>query len=290
MTIASAWLEKAIQALSLNASAQTKEQVNQVLCKVNLLPRMDEKLDAMNDKIDEVCAPLFICRRASSILANTHMPSVRGWLLLALGPMADAFVMCQVLRLHKKKSSSEQIKFRRTVAMSACELPEDRVQVGDFIAQGGQGKVYKASYAGQPAAVKVVMLIGSLLKREKIARDFMSEVDITARLKHPNVTRMYGVITTDPSCLQVVMEYAPDGSLRELLDENPDEPLPSETQMHFIKQLCHGLSYLHEMNVAHKDMKSLNVLRFAFYWIFLSKQCYNRFYSNRPQPTDIFRA
>ena len=59
MTIASAWLEKAIQALSLNASAQTKEQVNQVLCKVNLLPRMDEKLDAINDKMDQVCNHLF---------------------------------------------------------------------------------------------------------------------------------------------------------------------------------------------------------------------------------------
>ena len=59
MKIASSWLEKAIQALSMNVSVQTKEQVTQVLAKVDLLPKMDEKLDAINDKMDQVCNHLF---------------------------------------------------------------------------------------------------------------------------------------------------------------------------------------------------------------------------------------
>ena len=54
MKIASEWMQKAIQALSLSVSAQTKAQVVQVLDKVELLPRMDAKLDAMNDKMDQV--------------------------------------------------------------------------------------------------------------------------------------------------------------------------------------------------------------------------------------------
>ena len=35
-------------------SAQTKADVVKVLDKVELLPRMDAKLDAMNDKMDQV--------------------------------------------------------------------------------------------------------------------------------------------------------------------------------------------------------------------------------------------
>lgn len=54
MAKASGSVEKAIQALSLSVSAQTKHDVNQVLSKVDLLPRMDEKLNALNDKMDEV--------------------------------------------------------------------------------------------------------------------------------------------------------------------------------------------------------------------------------------------
>ena len=54
MQVASEWLQKAIQALSLSVSAQTKADVVKVLDKVELLPRMDAKLDAMNDKMDQV--------------------------------------------------------------------------------------------------------------------------------------------------------------------------------------------------------------------------------------------
>ena len=61
MATASDSVEKAIQALSLSVSAQTKHDVNQVLSKVDLLPRMDEKLNALNDKMDEVFRdPIFI--------------------------------------------------------------------------------------------------------------------------------------------------------------------------------------------------------------------------------------
>jgi serine/threonine protein kinase len=183
-------------------------------------------------------------------------------------------VMCQVLKLQKKKSSYEEIKTRRSKTMSACEIPEDQVKIGDFIAEGGQGQVYKGTYAGQKVAIKTVMLEGSLSKREKITKAFKLEIDITVRLKHPNIAQTFGVLTGDVDSLKMVMEYAPNGSLRELLDENPDEPLPSKTQMSFITQLCHGLGYLHGMNVAHKDMKSLNVLRFAL--LFLpAHSCYS---------------
>lgn len=54
MQVASEWLQKAIQALSLSVSVQTKAEVVKVLDKVELLPRMDAKLDVMNDKMDQV--------------------------------------------------------------------------------------------------------------------------------------------------------------------------------------------------------------------------------------------
>ena len=145
--------------------------------------------------------------------------------------------------------------------MAACEIDEHNVKQGDFIAEGGQGKVFKATYAGQPAAMKVVQLQGTILKKEKLTKAFMTEIDLTMRLRHPNVIQVYGVITTDANCLKVIMDYAPDGSLRELLDENPTVLLPQETQIKYVKQLCHGLQYLHDSKVAHRDFKSLNVLR-----------------------------
>jgi len=52
--IASDWLEKAIQALSLNVSTQTKADVRKLLSKVDILPRMYESLDTLHAKMDRI--------------------------------------------------------------------------------------------------------------------------------------------------------------------------------------------------------------------------------------------
>ena len=96
--------------------------------------------------------------------------------------------------------------------------------------------------------------------REEKFRKFKREIDLAARLRHPNINQIYGVITTASNCLKVVMEYAPGGSLRSELDEKPDTPLPEDIQLKWSKELCHGMKYLHGMKIAHQDLKSLNVL------------------------------
>ena len=95
---------------------------------------------------------------------------------------------------------------------------------------------------------------------------FMREVDLTTRLRHPNIVQIFGVVTSDANYLKVVMDYAPDGSLRDFLDQNPTEPLSEMAQLNYIKQLCHGIEYLHGAKVAHRDLKSLNVLLYDDSW------------------------
>ena len=107
----------------------------------------------------------------------------------------------------------------------------------------------------------MVKVEGTLVEREDASKKFMTDIDFSIQLRHPNICVVYGVITTDSDTLKVIMDHAPDDSLRELLDQNTSEILPNETQMSYIKQLCNGLKYLHGSNAAHWDFKSLNVLR-----------------------------
>ena len=51
--------------------------------------------------------------------------------------------LTQVLKLQKKKNSSDIVKIRRDLSMTACELDEAVVTQECFIAEGGQGKVFK---------------------------------------------------------------------------------------------------------------------------------------------------
>ena len=220
--IASDWLEKAIQALSLNVSTQTKADVRKLLSKVDILPRMYESLDALHAKMDRIGG---------------------------------------IIHVFAKKSVKEQIAFRKEASLNQCEIPASSVKKGAFINEGGQAKVYRATYAGHPAAVKEIPVTGSLQQVERTVNNFKTEVDLINGFSHPNILQTYGVITTNAAFLTIVMAFAPDGTLRELLDIDQATPLSEETQRDYVTQLCHGFMYLHAKKVAHMDFKSLNVLR-----------------------------
>ena len=106
----------------------------------------DAKLDAMNDKMDKVLR-----------LQESQ------------------------LRLQEKQSASEKMKKRRNSCMAACEIDEHEVKQGCFLAEGGHGQVFEATYAGQPAAVKVIIVTGTLPEREEKFRKFKREIDLAAR-------------------------------------------------------------------------------------------------------------
>ena len=221
--IASEWLDKAIQALSLNVSTQTKADVTTVLSKVDMLPRMNESLNVLNDKMDR------IENRIGDFIA--------------------------------KKTAQEQIAVQKDNSVNQCEIAASSVMKGAFISEGGQAKVYAVTYAGQPAALKEIPVKGSLKEIDRIMRNFKTEVHLINGFSHPNVLQTYGVITTELGFLKIVMAFAPDGNLRELLDADPSTPLPDDIQKDYVIQLCHGFIYLHDKKVAHMDFKSLNVLR-----------------------------
>ena len=87
----------------------------------------------------------------------------------------------------------------------------------------------------------------------------MSEVDILVRLRHPNILSVFGLIDDDVTCLQLVMAFASLGELGVYLRQSTDS-LPLDQQLGFCLQICYGLRYLHSQNVAHRDLKSLNIL------------------------------
>jgi len=201
-------------------SAQTKVDMTAVLAKVDILPRMNESLNVLNDTMYRI------------------QNSIEGFIA--------------------KKTAQQQIALQKKNSVNRCEIHVTR---GAFISEGGQAKVYAATYAGQPAALKEIPVKGSLKEVDRIMKNFKTEVHLITGFSHPNVFPSYGVITTEIGFLKIVMVFAPGGTLRELLDADPATPLSKKTQMDYVTQLCHGFIYLHAMNVAHMDFKSLNVLR-----------------------------
>ena len=125
-------------------------------------------------------------------------------------------------------------------------------------AHGGFGKVYRATWREADVVVKVVKA-----KSEEEKQDAKCEANLTLRLHHPNVIKLFGItcvkqrkeqnVTVEK--LGIVMELAERGSLDEWIGKINRE---KETQIAL--GIIDGLEYVHSQKVIHRDIKPKNIL------------------------------
>ncbi|GLT83291.1 hypothetical protein SLE2022_015880 [Rubroshorea leprosula] len=126
------------------------------------------------------------------------------------------------------------------------------------LGEGGFAKVYKGKLRGQEVAIK--RLLNGPSKQDDSA--FKNEVDLVARLQHPNLVRFYG------SCSQrnerlLIFELASNGSLYDFLfDPSKSWQLDWEKRTKIIRGVASGLHYLHNNcpKMIHRDLKASNIL------------------------------
>ena len=115
------------------------------------------------------------------------------------------------------------------------------------------------------------------------------EVKAMSRLKHTNLVRMYNYSIT-ATLSYILMEYCPDGTLRDLADScAAAHQLPYKVQVFskeskgvvikrkrgggggwkryvqstvvaYLVQILHGMEHMHEQNMLHRDLKTSNIL------------------------------
>ena len=130
----------------------------------------------------------------------------------------------------------------------------------DRIGQGGMGTVYQAWHQrlGRKVAVKVLsperMVKPAALKR------FQREVQVAARLNHPNIVAAIDV-DRDAEAQFLVMEYVDGVDLAHHVKQHG--PLPLNQAVAAIIQAAQGLDHAHAYGIIHRDIKPSNLLRDA---------------------------
>lgn len=95
----------------------------------------------------------------------------------------------------------------------------------------------------------------------QLARDavekFRDEARILAHLVHPHIIRVldFGVEGSIPF---LVMDYAPNDTVRQLCPKGTQMPLP--TVVSYVQQIASALQYAHDEKFIHRDVKPENVL------------------------------
>ncbi len=131
----------------------------------------------------------------------------------------------------------------------------DEYVVCDPVSKGGSGFIYTCNRKSEPH--KMYALKITYPKSANAARRFQAEVNASYRVKHLNVLRSIDCLFHG-NALAYVMEYAPGGDLRDLLDNNNE--IPMRTIFVVLRQLCEGMSAIHAKNIIHRDIKPENVL------------------------------
>ena len=137
----------------------------------------------------------------------------------------------------------------------------DRVghQLGNYrlhrlLGRGGFADIYLGEhvYLKSFAAVKVLRM--SLTDEERTA--FLKEAQTLTQLTHPNIVRVLDFAVEDDQPY-LVMDYAPNGSLRE---RHPARSrLPMDTILVYVAQVASALQFAHDKGFVHRDVKPENL-------------------------------
>jgi len=138
-------------------------------------------------------------------------------------------------------------------------------QIGNYriveeIASGSFGGVYKGVHiylTKRVVAIKV--LHRAYLGSQKDRDNFLQEAQLLEMLKHPHILPIYDVGIED-GIPYFVVEYAPNGSLRDHLHEHFPHPMPVDMTLTALTQIGQALSHAHQQNIIHRDLKPENIL------------------------------
>ncbi|MBS0350607.1 MAG: protein kinase [Proteobacteria bacterium] len=142
-----------------------------------------------------------------------------------------------------------EMKISLSIAYKDLEFDEK-----DKLGAGAYGTVYKGTYKFNEVAIKQ---LNSQHLSEAALDELKLEAGILGSMRSDYIVELRGICLEAPYyCL--VMELMPKGSLYGLLQNSPDLPLSVRYRIGL--DVCYGLYHLHEKNILHRDLKSLNVL------------------------------
>lgn len=133
---------------------------------------------------------------------------------------------------------------------------EDRYHIGKKIGSGGCGQVYLAFDCETTESYAMKMIYRKLYAENSLTK-MTNEATILRKLKHPCIIQLHDIFQA-PDTIVIVLEYMEGGDLMQRILESGY--LSEDLMKFYFYQICHGIMYMHENDVTHRDLKPDNIL------------------------------
>jgi serine/threonine protein kinase len=137
--------------------------------------------------------------------------------------------------------------------------------LGDYailrrLGEGGMGKVYLAvdRRDGRKVAIKVLPPKRAMESEQAVLR-FRREMELSRRVRHPNIARTLEVGTLDGVHF-MVLEYIPGDSLYHIVKGEHGGPLRVPDAARYFLKVIDGLDAAHAAGLVHRDIKPSNLM------------------------------
>jgi len=121
-----------------------------------------------------------------------------------------------------------------------------------YLQRGGTSYILSGinRYTNKKVAIKIAI---DRHKQELI----INESNILSKIDHKNIIRFFDINSIKNDQLYIVTEFLEGETLQEYIEKNG--PLNYEKLLHIFGEICNGLSYIHSLEIVHKDFKPRNI-------------------------------
>jgi serine/threonine protein kinase len=131
------------------------------------------------------------------------------------------------------------------------------------LGSGAMGEVFRGVHIHLNRSNAIKVMHPQLAADPSFQRRFKQEAQAIAALTHPNIISVQD-FGEDDHRLYLVMELAEAGSLRTLLQRQPEgKTCPLPLGLDLVAQAADGLAYAHQQGMIHRDIKPDNLLLHA---------------------------
>jgi tetratricopeptide (TPR) repeat protein len=127
------------------------------------------------------------------------------------------------------------------------------------IGAGGMGVVYEAEDSRDDSKVALKVLLPHAAEEADGIHRFKREFRALARLRHPNVVRVFDAGIDDDTPF-IAMELVAGKDVRTYLRGFPEGPVRDRELVRILRQLFGALAHIHVRRIVHRDLKPENIL------------------------------